>query len=70
MSYKANAGSYGIGKAHLNICALGTPENYYLDKVMPNNLFLMRNSFSSFDHISVMSTKISDVRVIIEDLLN
>ena len=70
MSYKANAGSGGIGKQYLNICALGTPENFYLDKVMPNNLYIMRSPFSYFDSICVISTKIADVRVIIEDLLN
>lgn len=70
MSYKANAGAGGIGKQYLNICALGTPENFYLDKVMPNDLFLMRSPFSYFDRICVISTKIADVRVIIEDLLN
>lgn len=70
MSYKANAGGGGIGKQYLNICALGTPENYYLDKVMPNDLFLMRSPFSYFDRICVISTKVADVRVIIEDLLN
>ena len=69
MSYKQNAGS-PIGKQYLNICALGTPENYYLDKVMPNNLYIMRSPFSYFDRICVISTKIADVRVIIEDLLN
>jgi len=70
MSYKLYAGSGGIGKAYLNICALGTPENYYLDKVMPNNLYIMRSPFSYFNYISIISTKIADVRVIIEDLLN
>ena len=70
MSYKANAGAGGIGKQYLNICALGYPENYYLDKVMPNDLFIMRSPFSYFDRICVISTKIADVRVIIEDLLN
>ena len=69
MSYKAYAGN-PIGKAYLNICALGTPENFYLDKVMPNNLYIMRSPFSYFDRICVISTKIADVRVIIEDLLN
>jgi hypothetical protein len=70
MSDKANPGSSGIGKQSLNICALGTPENYYLDKVMPNDLFLMRSPFANFDRICVLSTRIADVRVIIEDLLN
>ena len=70
MSYKANAGSGGVGKQYLNICALGTPENYYLDKVLPNNLYIMRSPFSYFTSISIISTKIADVRVIIEDLLN
>lgn len=70
MSDKANPGSSGIGKQNLNICALGTPENYYLDKVMPNDLFLMRSPFAYFDRICVLSTRIADVRVIIEDLLN
>jgi hypothetical protein len=70
MSYKANAGFGGLGKQYLNICALGTPENYYLDRYMPNNLYLMRNVFADFNYISVISTKVADVRVIIEDLLN
>jgi hypothetical protein len=72
MSDKAYAGSSGIGKAYLNICALGlgSPENYYLDKVMPNDLFLMRSPFASLNYISVISTKTADVRIIIEDLLN
>ena len=70
MSDKANAGSSGIGKQYLNICALGTPENYYLDKIMPNDLFLMRSPFAYFDRLCVISSSIADVRVIIEDLLN
>ena len=68
MSNKANSAS-PFGDAGINICAIGFPENYKLDKIMPNNLFLMKNNTLNFDYISIVSTNIADVRFIIEDLL-
>ena len=45
MSNKANSSvALMEGQSGLNICAVGFPENYKLDKNMPNNLFLMKQA--------------------------
>lgn len=69
MSNKANAGS-PFGDAGINLCATGFPINYKLDKIMANNIFLMRNNTNNFNYISIITRQIADVRVIITDLLN
>ena len=42
MSVKAAAGGSGT-IAGLNIMATGISQNYFLDTIPPNNLFLMKN---------------------------
>jgi hypothetical protein len=69
MSNKANAAGNGT-IAGLNIMATGIPQNYYLDCIPPNNLFLMRNVSNNFDYISIITTGQADVRVIISDMLS
>jgi len=69
MSNKAVEGA-NFGDEGINICAIGTPENYKLNQIMPNNLFLMRNDTNNFNYLSIVSTNIADCKVIIEDLLN
>ena len=69
MSNKANAGS-PFGDAGINLCATGFPINYKLDKIMANNIFLMRNNTNNFNYISIITRQIADVRVVISDLLN
>jgi hypothetical protein len=69
MSNKASAGNANE-TAGINICAVGNPINYKLDKVMPNNLFLMKDSSTDFNTLSILSSSILEVRCIISDLLN
>ena len=73
MSNKANAGGDGT-IAGVNIMATGIPQNYYLNNLMNNNLFILRNNTSSssfnFNYLSILTTQIADVRCIIQDLLN
>ena len=69
MSNKTNAG--GLNElAGINICAIGYPINYKLDKVMPNNIFIMKDDSTNFNYISILSLKTMQVRCIIVDLLN
>ena len=69
MSNKAAAAGNGT-IAGLNIMATGIPQNYFLDTIPPNNLFLMKNASNNFNYISIITTGQADVRVIIEDLLS
>ena len=69
MSYKADSGGSGT-KSGLNIMAIGTPQNYFLDSIPPNNLFLLRNSVNNFNYISIVTPSQADIRVIISDMLN
>jgi hypothetical protein len=69
MSNKASAGNANENVG-INICAVGNPINYKLDKVMPNNLFLMKDSSTDFNTLSILSSSILEVRCIISDLLN
>ena len=69
MSNKANAGGSGT-IAGINIMAMGEPKNYFLNNIMNNNLFILRNVTNNFDYISIITTQQADVRVFIEDLLN
>lgn len=75
MSNKAVSAGAGSGTiAGINIMAIGQPQNYYLDNLMNNDLFILRNNSatSSFNwnYISILTPQIADVRVFIEDLLN
>ena len=69
MSNKATAGNANEN-AGINICAVGNPINYKLDKIMPNNIFLMKDNSTDFNTLSILSSSILDVRCIISDLLN
>ena len=69
MSNKANAGGSGT-IAGINIYAIGTPTNPYLDNIMKNDLFILRNTNNDFNYLTIVSTAIADVRVFITDLLN
>ena len=53
----------------INICATGTPENYNLDKIPPNYLFLLKTD--NYNYLSVVSRQ-SGIKVncIIMDNLN
>ena len=68
MSNKISNGSLSNEISGINICAIGYPINYKLDKVMPTSIFLMNNS--NFNYISIISTSNTNVRCIITDLLN
>ena len=60
----------GTGElAGINICATGTPENYNLDKIPPNYLFLLKTD--NYNYLSVVSRQ-SGIKVncIIMDNLN
>jgi hypothetical protein len=71
MSNEASTGGNGeiAGIEGINICATGTPENYNLDKIPPNYLFLLRTN--DYNFLSVVTTQ-SDlvVNCIIMDNLN
>jgi len=73
MSNKANAGGDGT-IAGINIMARGEPANPFLDNLIRNNIFLLRNNTSSssfnFNYLSILTPQTSDLRVFIEDLLN
>ena len=60
-------------KSDLNICAIGTPENYNLDRILPSYITLLRYDIgpSSFDYISLVSPNSNlSVSFIIEDYLS
>ena len=69
MSNKASVGGSGT-IAGINICATGTPQNYFLSNLMNNNLFLLRNANNNFDYLTVVSTAIADCRIFITDLIS
>ncbi len=69
MSNKTAAGGDGTISG-INIMAIGEPKNCYLDNVMKNNLFILRNANNNFNYLTIVSTAIADVRVFITDLLN
>ena len=69
MSYKAVGSSPGI--AGLNFASISSSAffNPNLDKIPPNNLFLMRNGGQDINYITVVSKQPADVRVLISDLI-
>ena len=69
MSSKAAAGGEG-SIAGINIMAIGTPQNYFLNNIMNTNLFILRNGNNNFNYLSIVSTQNADVRVFITDELN
>ena len=53
----------------INICAIGTPENYNLSNILPTENTLIRTN--NFDYLSVVSINSNiNYQAIIEDLLN
>lgn len=68
LSFKANSAPGGT--AGLNASAIGFPENTTLTKILPNNIFVIKNGTNSIDYITVISRSAADCRVIIEDLLS
>jgi hypothetical protein len=69
MSNKAAAGGDGTVSG-INIMAIGEPKNNYLDNIINNNLFILRNANNNFNYLTIVSTSVADVRVFITDLLN
>ena len=69
MSYKAVGSSPGV--AGLNIASITSSQFYNpnLDKIQPNNLFLMRNGGNDINYITIVSRQPADVRVLISDLI-
>ena len=45
----------GKGNAGLNCCAVGVPNNYLLDTILPNNIFLMKNGAGSIHYITIVA---------------
>jgi hypothetical protein len=65
----SNKTAAGDGPAGINICATGTPENFNLDKIPPNYLFLLRTD--NYNFLSVVTTQSGAiVNCIIMDNLN
>ena len=62
--------SSNIISNNINICAIGTPENYLLSNILPTNISLIRCN-SNFNYLSIVSQK-SGVSFcyIVEDYLN
>ena len=61
-----------IAKSGLNICAIGTPENYKLDNILPSYISLLRydDSANRFNYLSIISPYSNlQVSYIIEDYL-
>ena len=60
----------GSNTNNVNICAIGTPENYLLSNILPTNISLIKSS-DPFNYLSIVSP-IADVPIcyIIEDYLS
>ena len=60
--------SYIVNSGIINICAIGFPSNYYLNKITAGDIFLLKTT--SYNHISILSRK-NDLNVscIISDFL-
>lgn len=56
-------------KAGINIYAIGEPKNPFLDNIINNDLFILRNITNAFNYLSIITKTNADVRVIIEDML-
>jgi hypothetical protein len=68
MSNNSTTGPNGE-QSGINICAIGSPENYYLSNILPTNNTLIRTN--NFDYLSVISVSNNiTYQAIIEDLLN
>ena len=67
--YMSNKTAAGDGPAGINICATGTPENFNLDKIPSNYVFLLRTN--NYNYLSVVTTQSGvSVNCIIMDNLN
>jgi hypothetical protein len=61
-----NGGGGGI--AGINLCAIGVPQNYYLNSILPTNFSILRTG--DFNYLSIVARVTgTNVNVIIEDLL-
>ena len=60
--------SYDIITQNINICAIGFPSNYYLNKITAGDIFILKTS--NYNYISILS-KIKDLSIscIISDFL-
>ena len=68
MRYESQNGGGGIGTGGINICAFGTPQNYYLNSTLPAYISLLRTA--DFNYLSVIARiQGTAVNGIIEDLL-
>jgi len=68
MSNESQNGGGG-GYAGINICALGSPQNYNLNSILPNVLSLLRTG--DFNYLSVICRYSGALfNIIIEDLIN
>ena len=60
--------SYIINLNTINICAIGFPSNYYLNKITKGDIFLLKTT--NYDYISILSkTSNLSVSCIISDFL-
>ena len=68
MSNETQNGGGGIGTAGINVCAIGRPQNYYLNSILPTYFSLLRTG--DFNYLSIIA-RINGtvVNVIMEDLL-
>jgi hypothetical protein len=65
MSNETQNGGGGIGTGGINICALGTPQNYYLNSILPAYI-----RTADFNYLSVIARiQGTAVNGIINDLL-
>ena len=60
--------SYDTITSNINICAIGFPSNYYLNKITAGDIFLLKTS--NYNYISILSkTKDLSISCIISDFL-
>ena len=60
--------SYIINLGIINICAIGFPSNYYLNKITAGDIFLLKTT--NYNYISILSRKKDlNVSCIISDFL-
>ena len=60
--------SYIINSGIINICAIGFPSNYYLNKITAGDIFLLKTT--NYNYISILSKKKDlNVSCIISDFL-
>lgn len=56
---------------NINICAIGTPENYLLSNILPTNISLIRcTTNNNFNYLSIVSPPNTSICYMIEDYLS